>query len=578
MYILGINSGHNGTAALLKDRAVIGCISEERLTRVKNRVGFPERSIELLLNTAGITSKELDKVLVATREPRSQELFLFAKSFMELGAESLSKRLYRHLAYTYPKFGNMLSGMKRGIERLGEGAVRKRVFDYYANSLKTDPGKIVFADHHLLHSFSTLFNLPGDEKWLIFSLDGEGDGLCATVNLYQNGELHELAHTANDSSLGWLYLSVTKYLGMRPNEDEFKVMGLAPYAKNIEEPHNLLKSLIWLEGLTFKSKFRLQNSLQFLRQNFGRFRFDNIAGAIQRLTEDLTTRWVSTGIQTAGVRNVALAGGVFMNVKANLKIAQIPELERLWVVPSCGDESLAIGACLYGYWMDCKEKSAAFNPQPLRDLYLGPEYTNQEIARCLKARKYQEKHAVKQMESPEEEVAKLLAEGEIVARFRGRMEWGARALGNRSILANPSDRAVVRKINEQIKGRDFWMPFAPSILEEDEGRYVVNTKELPAPYMVTAFESTKEARRDLAAAIHPYDFTLRPQAVDMEQNPPYYRLIQEFKNLTGIGGVLNTSFNLHGEPIVCSPEDALHTFENSGLQHLAVGNYLVSKK
>ncbi len=472
----------------------------------------------------------------------------------------------------------MVSGMKRGIERLGEEAARKRVLDYYARSLRTVPEKIVFADHHLLHSFSTLFNLPVDERWLIFSLDGEGDGLCATVNLYENGELHQLAHTGNDSSLGWLYLSVTKYLGMRPNEDEFKVMGLAPYAKGIAEPYSLLKRLIWLEGLAFKSKFRTQNSLQFLRENFGRFRFDNIAGAIQRLTEELTTQWVSTGIQMAGVRNVALAGGVFMNVKANLRITQIPELERLWVMPSCGDESLAIGACLYGYWMNCQEKGVAFDPQPLTDLYLGPQYTDKEIAKCLKAGNYQEKHEVRQMESPEKKVAKLLAEGEIVARFRGRMEWGARALGNRSILANPSDRAVIRKINEQIKRRDFWMPFAPSILREDEGRYVVNPKGVPASYMVMAFESTEQARRDLATAIHPYDFTLRPQVVDMEQNPSYYRLIQEFKNLTGIGGVLNTSFNLHGEPIVCSPEDALHTFDNSDLQHLAMGSYLISKK
>ncbi len=577
MYILGINSGHNATAALLHHRAIVGCVSEERLLRKKNWVGFPQRSIQVLLRSAGITPKELDRVIIATKDMRSQELFLFTKTFMELGEESPVRRTYGHVAYRYPKLGTLLSQMRKQTVRLKEARMESTVLDYYTDSLKVDSSKIAFADHHLIHSFSVLPNIFKDESWLIFSLDGEGDGLSATVNLYQNGELRRLCETPDHSSLGWLYLSVTKYLGMRPNEDEFKVMGLAPYAKDVEDPYNLLKSTIRIEGLRFKTRFRMQNSLQFLRGEFGRFRFDNVAGAIQRLTEELTSQWVRNGIGATGIRNVALTGGVFMNVKANLEIARIPEVEGLRVMPSCGDESLAIGACLYGYWTSCKEREAEFAPQPLKDLYLGPQYTDDQIFDYLKGKNYGKKYHIGRMNNPEKQLSQLLAEGRIVARFSGRMEWGARALGNRSILASPADPKVVRRINEQIKGRDFWMPFAPSILKEDEDRYIVNPKRIPAPHMIMAFESTKEARRDLVAAIHPYDFTLRPQVVDKDSNPLYHGLMAEFKKLTGIGGILNTSFNLHGEPIVCSPDDALHTFEKSGLQYLALGSYLVSK-
>ena len=214
---------------------------------------------------------------------------------------------------------------------------------------------------------------------------------------------------------------------------------------------------------------------------------------------------------------------------------------------------------------------------PLQDLYWGPQYTDEEIGRAAERFKFSASVQCSHSEPIEPRVAALLAEGKVVARFAGREEFGARALGNRSILANPSDPAVVREINEAIKARDFWMPFAPSMLAARNGQYVVNPKHVSSPYMILSFDTT-DRRDDIRAAIHPFDFTARPQEVSAAWNPSYHAVLAEFERLTGIGGVLNTSFNLHGYPIVSSPEDALDVFDRSGLRYLAIGNWLVAKR
>ncbi len=267
-----------------------------------------------------------------------------------------------------------------------------------------------------------------------------------------------------------------------------------------------------------------------------------------------------------------------MNVKANQKIYEMPNVKKLFVMPSCGDESIAIGGCFYGYKYYCEKNNLSFKPIPIRDLYLGPVYTDEYIEKVIKKERLDKKCEIKKVVAIEKEVANLLAKGEIIARFVGRSEWGARALGNRSIIANPSNKESIRVLNQLIKDRDFWMPFTPSILDSDENKYIINSKHMESPYMVITFNSTEKAKRDLTAAIHPYDFTIRPQIVYESWNPSYYKLINEFKKITGIGAVLNTSFNLHGEPNVLSPENAIRTFKNSGLQYMAIGEYLIKKK
>ena len=288
------------------------------------------------------------------------------------------------------------------------------------------------------------------------------------------------------------------------------------------------------------------------------------------------------GFGAAGPRHdgsrLALGGGVFMNVKANRLIGEEPGIEDLFVFPSCGDESNAVGAAYLAYLQECGRRGVAPAPQPLGPVYLGPEAGDAEAEALIRERSLDARYKVAFHDRIEEKIAELLVSDGVVARCAGRMEFGARALGNRSILANPSDPRVVPLINRVIKNRDFWMPFAPTILKEREADYVVNPKGLASPYMMLAFRTQEKRQDELVAALHPQDATARPQILEESWNPEYHRIIREFERRTGIGAVLNTSFNLHGEPIVCTAADALDTFERSGLPHLALGHWLISKR
>jgi carbamoyltransferase len=267
-----------------------------------------------------------------------------------------------------------------------------------------------------------------------------------------------------------------------------------------------------------------------------------------------------------------------MNVKANMRLAEEEWVRDLFVFPSCGDESNAVGAAYLGYLQLCQARGAPPVLQPFGPAYLGPAVTAEEVEGVIRARDLTRRYAVAEHEHMEVRIADLLVSDGVVARCAGRMEFGARALGNRSILAHPADHRVVSRINRMIKNRDFWMPFAPTVLGERADDYLVNPKGLTSPYMMLAFATTPERRDEIAAAIHPHDATARAHILDEAWNPPYHRIIREFERRTGIGAVLNTSFNLHGEPLVASAEDAVDTFERSGLPHLALDRFLISKK
>jgi carbamoyltransferase len=235
-----------------------------------------------------------------------------------------------------------------------------------------------------------------------------------------------------------------------------------------------------------------------------------------------------------------------------------------------------MGAAFQAYSVICRNERKEIESTNISDLYKGPEYSDTEIESELEGIAQSNKLEYMRDKNVEKSTAELLSENEIVARFSGRVEWGARALGNRSILANASDLSNIRYLNRAVKNRDFWMPFAPSILKEREDDYLMNPKQIAAPYMILAFDTT-DKRKDIAAAIHPEDLTARPQVLSQEENPQYHYLLKEYERLTGRGGLLNTSFNLHGEPIVCSPKDALHTFLNSGLRYMTMGDFIINK-
>ena len=581
MNILSIQLGHNATVGLLKDGEIIGLISQEKFDNIKNSSAFPKEAIEWLLDEFKVDKVDYIAVSGLKIYPAQTEAF---KETQENNEKSLKQKIADNLflclgekkSFQEWYFKKVLASQDSIQQK-----AKKIFFEKMAEILKEDINdiekKTVFVEHHKCHAYSAFYALNKDknEKALIVTLDGSGDYYAATVNLYENGEIKRIASTKWIYSIGYIYSKTTVFLGLKPLEHEYKVMGLAPYAKEeyVKKVYEkYFKDVIWIkDNLEFEAKIPTNRFELYLKENVCMQRFDNIAGAVQKLTEELVTKWIDLAMDRFNVDRVYTGGGVFMNVKLNKKIMELDRVKKPYFMPSCGDESNPIGAAFYVY----KEKSKK-DPKPLKDLFLGIKYSNDEVKEFLK--KYEGKYLIKYYENIEEKIASLLADFKVVARFWDRCEWGARSLGNRAILGNASDMNTFYEINDMIKKRDFWIPFAPSILKENASLYIKSPKNIDAPYMIVAFDSTDLAKKHLIAAMHQADHTLRAQLVDKEINPHYHKIISEFKKLTGIGGILNTSFNLHGYPLVATLDQAMFTFENSGLKYLALQNYLVSKE
>lgn len=589
MNILGIHYGHNATVALVQNGKLVFAMSEERFNRLKNSNGMPVQVLEYVYNNF-LKPEQVDAAVIFQKDiagyaDMKNRGFKSVRNF-GVGNVNFGRRysFTKHILSKLPGYMSLRLGLGRLRHGLRKKYLSSEALNYYSQALKLPKEKILFCNHHASHAYACCFNLDAAKKTLIFTMDGEGDGLSSTVNIYHNQKMETISANPVSVSMGYFFTEITKLLGMTPNEHEFKVMGLAPYAKQ-ERARKLYeenKDLLTLDdSLEFKSRLPMNKLEYYLLEKFYGQRFDTIAAFAQIFLEEKVLEWVRAWIKKSGIHNLAVSGGVFMSVKLNQKILELPEVSSLYVMPSGADESTPIGAAAYGSLELSRQKNQPTSFTPITDLYLGNGYSDEEIENYLKQQGCFEKYNIEKFNEEfalEKKVARLLSENRVVARFSGRSEWGARALGHRSILANPSSRETVKVINEIIKNRDFWMPFAASVLEEDSDRYFINPKKIPSPYMAITFETTALAREHLSAAIHPYDYTCRPQIVYRKWNPSYHALISEFKNLTGKGGLLNTSFNLHGEPNVESPKDAIHTLEDSGLQYLAMGNFLISKK
>lgn len=574
-YHLGVHYGHNATIAVVREGELIFCQSEERLNRIKNSTGFPHLTLHYVHENVCVPEDISSATLFG--ESIFGYLFLKQHDFKSIQyGDYLSPDVKASGLFARSELRWKLSQWRARNIKDRNSALLNESMEYFSKALGLPANRIHAVKHHYSHAYSAVPNIQGWPQGLVFTLDGVGDWVCATVSRWDGQRLHLLQKTDHHNSLGYIYSATTAIMGMRSGEHEFKVMGLAPYANRgyYKDMVSKLRRLLFLNADgQFVARVPPTAFAHELEKIYRFQRFDNIAGAVQELTEQLIQDWVQFWISKTGIHNIAVAGGVFMNVKACQKLLASPEIEKMYVVPSAADESTAIGAAF--------ATSRRLRPdvplKPVQDLYLGRAFSEEEILDCLTKTRANERYIVSRPDNINHAAAALLAENKVVARFDGRMEFGARALGNRSILANPSSFQNIELINSAIKSRDFWMPFTPSILEEDMARYIVNHDRIYAPYMCITFDTTAEARRDLPAAIHPRDKTARPQSVSPAWNPGYHALIAEFKRLTGIGAVLNTSFNLHGEPNVCSPDDALHTLDCSGLQYLAMGPFLLSK-
>jgi len=564
MRIFGVHDGHNASACLIEDGVITHCIQEERLTNIKNYGGFPEKSINAILKLRNLTINDIDYFALASNHSppnmgdsisRYKQSLSIKGSIMNIGSKTPLYTIYKK------------KNKNERIQRLTNIGVSKE--------------NIRFVDHHLCHASAAYFGSPWwhNEKVLVLTNDGEGDGLCATIFVGDSGKLEKIAETPSGHSVGNIYSRVTFLLGFVPWEHEWKIMGMAPYAplngvqksykcfqKYLDVKDGELKFTRGTPEPTHRIYPRLRRDLEF-------HRFDWISGGVQQLAEELLSKWVKNAVSKTDIRKIALSGGVFMNVKANKRIMELDCLDDLFIFPSCGDESNAIGAAFAVYADICHETGQEIDIKPIKDIYYGPSFTDTDVKAVLEQKKDLNVRFVPDIDK---EIASIISGGGIVARCRDRMEFGARALGNRSILADPSNSDCVRTINMMVKKRDFWMPFAPVMIKERTPEYIINPKNIASPYMMLSFDTTGK-RGEFMAGVHQADLTARAQILEEEFNCGYYRVLKEYEKITGRGVLLNTSFNLHGYPVVYGPEEALWVFENSELENLALGNYLISR-
>ena len=595
MNVLSIHWGKCSGCSIIIDNEIKFATSEERFSRIKSDESYPKRAIEEALKFCKINPDELDKVLIAAnRVPFIPPLLRIYSKF------SLKDHLKLMEEYWYPKliknepvkmidlFRDRIDTNRfpfdqpfvkdldfEKIEQIQYNKDNdKNISNFFKKTiskhLEIEQEKIIHVEHDTCHGSYGFYGSPiRENNTLIITGDAWGDDTSGTIAIYDSKDneikrVKEYDH--KDFQLARIYRYTTLLLRMIPNEHEYKVMGLAPYynGKMIQEVEKVYDKMLKINGLDFEFNSEIKDIYQYLKENLNEFRFDHIAAGIQLFSEKILVEWFTNALKEYNSNSIVFSGGVSLNIKANLMISKIENLKKFFVCGGGGDETLPIGAC-YHYAEQQKIK-----PKPLESLYLGTnaEYTDNEI-------KIFDDYKVNKFENIEQ-VIDLVLENKILATCRGRAEMGPRSLGNRSILADPRETSNIQKINTAIKNRDFWMPFSPIVLSEYQSELIYNPKKLESPHMTIAFE-TVDGERKIPAAIHQADKTARPQLLKKEVNPQLWELIKGFYDKTGVPSLLNTSFNLHGEPIVNNIHDALHVFENSKLDVLWLDRHIIQK-
>ncbi len=591
MNIIGINVSHNASACLMVDGKIVLAAQEERFTKIKNYSGYPKQSIDYCLAYLKNNNFSLDKVVFSTVDDVAlwyaypiQHYFKMKDYQNHYGEGFYGRKLrkedvtdyYQYIidnrnkntAPTYLPYEQIkdIDSLVNDVEQF-----RNLQRAYAAAQCAVDEAKVEFIDHHTCHAYYGYYaSKRKSDNCAVITLDSDGDGCNQTVWHFNNGDIKKIRFT-NQCDLARIYKITTLVLGMKPDEHEYKVMGLAPYAKSdyVDVVYkDVYESLLKVEDAKVLHNNRPADLYAYLIEKLKPYRFDNIAGAAQKFVEEIAVELFTQVHELTGAKHFCVSGGVSMNVKMNMILSQLEFLEGIYVPASGSDESLCMGACYY---------VANQHSKPLENTYLGydiqQDLTDENIQKLFVDNGYNvETHINHQA------IAKILAEGNVVAVVRGREEFGARALGNRSIIAAPNDQEVVKMINEAIKNRDFWMPFALTILADYVDGYLENPKGLESPYMTIGFETLDENYARIKAGTHPYDKTCRPQILQKQANPEYYDLINEFYKLTGTPGLLNTSLNLHGDPICSTLGDVKYTFKNSGLNYLYINDSILVRK
>ena len=597
--ILGISAYyHDSAAALLVDGELVAAAQEERFTRKKHDPAFPINACRYVLEEAGVKFSDLSGVA------------FYDKPFLKF-----ERLLETYHALAPEGVGSFLTSMPVWIK---EKLFTRRLLDESLRELGEGNPPVYYPEHHLSHAASAFYPSPYQDA-AILTIDGVGEWATTTISKGSGADIEILKELQFPHSVGLLYSAFTYYTGFQVNSGEYKLMGLAPYgdpfSKRTEEfKRKTLETLIDvrpdgsmllnMDYFQFATGLRMTNDAKWM-ELFGIPRragesdisqeYMDMALAIQQVTEEIVLRLARTARELTGSRNICLAGGVALNCVANGKLMHSKIFDSMWIQPAAGDAGGAVGAA-YATWHihDKQPRTPVKCGDAMSGSYLGPEFTDKEARRALNAKgaKYR---FYDQFDELTREVADILADGKVVGWVQGRMEFGPRSLGCRSILGDARNAEMQKKMNLKIKYREGFRPFAPSVMEEHATDYF--DLPCPSPYMliVTPIQESRKnplppgyhelplmqrlyhLRSDLPAITH-VDYSARIQTVSKHTNPRYWELINAFKEKTGYGVIVNTSFNVRGEPIVCSPEDAYRCFMRSEMDYLVVGNFLMDRR
>ncbi len=585
MFILGISAFyHDSAACLVKDGQILAAAQEERFTRIKHDASFPQEAIKYCLAQAQIAAKDLSYVA------------FYDKPFLK----------FERLLETYLAFAPF--GIKSFLEAMPVWLKQKLwLKDLLYRELSGYKGEIVFPEHHQSHAASAFYPSPFKQA-AILTVDGVGEWATTTMGVGKNNQVKLLKEIHFPHSLGLLYSAFTYYTGFKVNSGEYKMMGLAPYGKP-KYVQKILDNLIDVKADgSFKLNLEYFNyciGLTMTNRKFHRLFgapprpaesaptefYMDVARSIQDVTEDVMLKMAGYAYHETKQKYLCLAGGVALNCVANGRILKGSKFKELWIQPASGDAGGAAGAALIVWHQYLGKKRLPVLPDAMNGAYLGPEFDNTEIKRFLNQRQIRYR-LVKQIPKT---VASLLARQKVIGLFAGRMEFGPRALGNRSIIGDARSADTQKIMNLKIKFRESFRPFAPTVLEEDVNKYF--ELDRPSPYMLLVADVRKKWRnrltkkqkqlqgldllnlkRSTIPAVTHVDYSARIQTVNKTTNPLYHSIINAFKKKTGCGVIVNTSFNVRGEPIVCSPRDAYLCFMRTDMDYLLMGSFLIDKR
>jgi carbamoyltransferase len=561
MKVLGINFLSESSVSLIENGKLKYAISEERLNRIKNWYGIPFKSIQHVLKETGNSIKDIDYFAAVG-------LSAYSKDTPDLNNFDEKENLIKNSNLSKKQKLIQSSFLKKRLihER---NVIEKRTLSDLQKIKKKFNNLLVY-DHHTAHAASAAYS-SGWKDCYVLTIDGWGDNSSSKLFNFYNGNFELISSSSTIDSLGYFYGSITKLLGFKPHQHEGKILGLAAHG-NYKVAYKEISKMISFDsnknsfigniekGLylpTFENK-----NLHKIRDKYKR---EDICAATQKVLEDVVIKFIKN-IKKKKIK-LALAGGIFANVKLNQKILELRNIKDIYVFPNMGDGGLSYGAAALCYYQNNK-----YTPKRLNSVYLGPQYNTSYIEKILIKKKL---NFIK-FKNPEKEISKKISEGKVVAIFQGRMEFGPRSLGNRSILCQAIDPNINQSLNKKLNRTEF-MPFAPVTLEEFKKKfYIINKGFRNLKFMTITSNCTSLMKKKSPAAVH-VDGTARPQLVNKKDNPILYKIIKNYYQITGIPNLINTSYNMHEEPIICSPEDAIRAFKESKIDYLFIDKYIVAQ-